>query len=113
MVISLALFSTPYMRKIIDGVAIENLGSPIIATVTVSVICGIPWFRLIFSKCKSNQVPRKICFSVLSFCIALFFYPSIAKAPMEGIGYNIIFCVFVIFIVYPITRILNINTKDL
>jgi len=112
-VISLALFSTPYMSKIAAGKAIESLGSTIFIILIVSVICGIPWFRLIFSKSKNNQMPRKVGFSILSFCIALLFYSSIATAPMEGIGYNILFCVLLILIVYPITRILNTNAKNL
>jgi len=110
-VLSLALFSTPFMGKIVSGEVNESLVSTISTIVTFSVVLGMPWFRLVFSKLHDGKVERKFAFSILSFSIALCFYPIISEAPEEGIGYNMVLCILIILVVYPITKIFGASFK--
>ncbi len=102
-IVSAALFSTPYMKRIASGEAIESLAATTAIILAVAVSAGTPWFKLIFSKHESPQKFRKYVFSTAAIGISAFFYKEISTAPAEGIGYNIIFCIALIMLAYPIT----------
>lgn len=112
LVVVLALFSNSSTSQLVVGKIIENWSTTILPIVSISIFCGFPWFKLILTEFDICHVPRKIGFSIFSFCIALFFYEPISKAPAEGVIYNTLFCVLLILIVYPITRILNLSEAN-
>lgn len=108
-IIGLALFSIPYMKKIASGKAIESFSSTIFAIIIFSLIFGIPWFRLALAESNKHQPARKIAFSCLSILIAIYFSTQISTAQDVGIGLNIIFFVFCVWLIYPFTRLFNRN----
>jgi len=101
------------MGKIASGEVQESLVSTMLTILTFSILFGIPWFRLVFLKSHEGKVERKFAFSILPFSIALYFYPVISEAPSEGVGYNIVLCMFLILVVYPVTKIFGSSAKNL
>ena len=102
-----SLFSTPYMKKVISGEAVESAGSAYLAFAVGAVVCGWPW--LLAS--KSLRAPEKASgattFLVVSVVIAALFVIPVSSAPVEGVGIYVLLCIALVWAAYPLCRVVG------
>lgn len=63
-----------------------------------------PWKKAFLLAAKPEGKIQAIAFSLIAVVIAGLFYSPILHAPAEGVGYNVIFCILVIWVSYPISK---------
>lgn len=101
--LGIAIFSTPYMRKVLAGEAVEGPAESLFAFSLGAVICGWPWFLALALPPSAKK--RQIAFGIISSLIAVAFVVPIATGHDFSIGLNLIFAVLAIWIAYPCTRV--------
>lgn len=102
-----------FQNRIVSIEVFQSIWGSIFSATFLSLLFGVPWFRLIFAKSIKYQSKRKFVFSFLSVGIAIFFYKPISTAPAEGILVNILFCLLLIMLVYPCTMVFNQGASKL
>ena len=77
---------------------------PTLGMIAILFLAFLPWF-LSYSKAQmpGEQGPVWV-FSILAMLICAGFYVPMSTSPAEGIGYAIIECLVVVWIVYAIAR---------
>ena len=107
LILSWAFFSAAAVRG-------EFLRAPI-GTVAVFagslLVCSWPWFDA-FSATKNTQKTwPMLSFSVASVAIVAAFASPISAAPMEGVGWNVILCVALVWVAYALISRLGREKK--
>jgi hypothetical protein len=103
-IIGPAIFSTPYMRGVLRGEAVESAAESLGALALGAFGCGWPWIlALMLPNSKENQ-ERQVQFAVVSFLLACVFYFLIADGHDFSTGLYTILYVLSIWIAYPMTR---------
>jgi len=105
LVLGAALFSTPYMRKILQGNAVESAGGTLAMFGVGAVACGWPWLLAYVLPRESSARRRQYVFSIISVAISLGFFFPISNGHDFSIGLNVIFCILAIWLAYPLTRL--------
>lgn len=100
-----ALISTSTMRGEISGYGIGSWVSLALVSIFVATICSWPWLAALSLAARSDGQLRAIVFAVVAVGIAALASPSIVAAPAEGVGYNVIFCMLLIWVAYPLSRV--------
>lgn len=102
----MAVFSTPYMRGVLRGEAVESAGESIGALLVIAAICGWPWLLALLLPPSPRSNRRRYAFSLIAVGIAAAFYIPISTGHDFEIGTYTIFCILAIWVAYPVTRIL-------
>lgn len=102
-VITSALWSTPGMRHAFAGYGIKEWFITSVALVAMTAICGWPWAAAYFKSLSRQGAPSAIVFSAASAGLALLFFKSISSALAEGVGYNLLFFVFLAWLIFPLS----------
>lgn len=97
------MFSTPYMRLVLAGSAVEGAAESLMGFAVGAVLCGWPWFKALALPPTARS--RQIAFALISVAIAAAFFVPVATGHDFSIGLNIIFAVLAIWITYPCTRV--------
>jgi hypothetical protein len=105
-IVGIAIFSTPYMRGVLRGEAVESAGESIGALLVIAAICGWPWLLAFLLPPSSRNNGRCYVFSLVAVAIAAAFYIPISTGHDFEIGTYTIFCILAIWVAYPVTRIL-------
>lgn len=102
--IGVAIFSTPYMKQVLAGKAMEGPAEVLGAFVVISMFCSRPWvFALALPESQRNA-RRQVVFAILSFLVAGLLSFPIVEGQDAGIGASAILAVLAIWIFYPLTR---------
>jgi hypothetical protein len=104
-VLGIALFSTPYMRKVLQGNAVESARGTLTVFGVGAVVCAWPWLLAYALPQEPSPRTRQYVFSVISVAISLAFFFPISNGRDFSIGLNVIFCIVAIWLAYPLTRI--------
>ena len=92
-ILALALFSTLSMRHQME----TDPASTVIGFLVVGALCSWPWLKAFSATKNPAHVVGPTVFSLVSVSIVTFFAKPIATAPAEGIGWNIIICVLIVW----------------
>lgn len=99
----MAIFTTPYMQKVLRGEAIESAGDSLGALLVIAAICGWPWLLAFLLSPSPRNDARRYVFSLLAVIIAAVFYLPISTGRDFTIGAYTIICILVIWVAYPVT----------
>jgi hypothetical protein len=105
LIIGWAIFSTPYMRKVLHGEAVESAAGSIVALVVGALVCGWPWLLAFILPASQSNQRRQYVFAVVAVALACVFFTSISEGHDFAVGLFTIFCVLSIWLAYPLTRI--------
>jgi hypothetical protein len=105
-IIGVAIFSTPYMRGVLRGEAVESAGESIGALLFLAAICGWPWLLAFLLPHSPRNNGRRNVFSLVAVGITAAFYIPISTGHDFEIGAYTILCILAIWVAYPVTRIL-------
>ena len=101
LLIAMALASTSAMQHELKN----DLSSTLGASALLFPIASLPWF-LSYSKAKRAEEAKPVwVFSVLATVICAGFVIPISTSPSEGIGYQLIFCLMLVWLAYAITKV--------
>ncbi|MBL8513569.1 MAG: hypothetical protein JNJ55_06225 [Betaproteobacteria bacterium] len=75
-------------------------------------ICAWPWLLAFSRAFHEKRRVVAIVFSIVGMLLAVQFYSPISRAPIEGIGYNIIFFVLATWVIYPVLVLLGTRLDD-
>jgi hypothetical protein len=100
-----SLFASPHLREFIGQAG--GVGGPLAVFFIVSVVCGWPWLLAFIAGDSSGQKVRAVAFAVIAVVIAAHTAVSISGAPSEGVGYSLILGIFLVWLCYPVLRVLS------
>lgn len=105
--IGVAIFSTPYMRSVLAGTAVEGRAESLLGFAVGSLFCSWPWILALALPETQRNVRRQVVFAIFSFLMAALFCFPIALGHDAGIGANVILAVLAIWTLYPLTRLVG------
>jgi len=90
LVLGTAIFSTPYMQRVLRGEAVESASESIVAVIVVSVICSRPWLKAFVLPTTTENQSRQYLFAVIAIVLACAFYLPISRGQDFSIGLHIL-----------------------
>lgn len=99
-----AIFSTPYMRMVLRGEAVESATECVIGFIVFAVVCGWPWLKLVRASPSPSSTRFRFTFAVVAVGLSATFYYPIATGHDFSVGLNTIFAVLSIWLAYPAIR---------
>ena len=105
-IVGISIFSTPYMRGVLRGEAVESAAESIGGLLVIAAICGWPWVLAFLLPPSPRNDGRRYAFSLVAVAIAVAFYIPISTGHSFEIGAYTILCILAVWAAYPVTRIL-------
>jgi hypothetical protein len=103
--IGVALFSTPYMRKVLRGEAVEGPVSSVLFFVLGALVTtGWPWLAAQSWSSVPGGAVRQIVFGLSSVVLASVLTYPIATQPDAGAGANIILYILLVWVACFLVR---------
>lgn len=99
-----AIFSTPYMKMVLRGEAVESATECIVAFIVFAVVCGWPWLKSLKASPSPSTTRFRFTFAVVAVGLSAAFYNPIATGHDLSVGLNTIFALLSIWLAYPAIR---------
>ncbi len=74
-------------------------------------LCSWPWIKTFRLASLESQRDRALGFAVLAVVLCAAFYVPISTAPAEGIGWYVIVCIALVWLSYPLSRLMFGSSK--
>ena len=103
-----ALFSTEGLRGELKAQPLQTS----IAFLVGAAFSGLPWVLAYSATALKANDGKAVFFSVLAAAVALAFVYPISTSPAEGVGWNLLSCVALIWVTYAFTRRFDWSGSD-